>query len=160
MKSTASKITSRDAVPALMHRWHLKNERVVFTNGCFDILHLGHIDYLERAKMLGTKLIVGLNSDTSVRELKGEGRPIQDEQARARLLAALQFVDAVVIFGEETPRDLIVEVGPDVLVKGNDYQIEEIAGAKEVLAAGGEVKTVSLVDGYSTTNIVQQMKGS
>jgi rfaE bifunctional protein nucleotidyltransferase chain/domain len=143
----------------LRKQWKANGERVVFTNGCFDILHLGHVDYLEKSSEFGTKLIVAVNSDASVRTLeKGVERPVNSEYARARLIAALGFVSMVIIFGESTPLELIQSLSPDVLVKGDDYTIETIVGAKEVIAAGGEVKTIALVPDYSTTKIIQKLK--
>ena len=131
---------------------------MVFTNGCFDILHLGHIDYLEKARAIGDKLVVGLNSDDSVRRLKGESRPVNDITARSRMLAALDFVDAVVPFEEDTPLALISELLPDVLIKGDDYQIENIVGSDVVIQNGGSVETIALVKGYSTTSIINKLK--
>lgn len=143
----------------LRKQWKANGEKVVFTNGCFDILHLGHVDYLEKSSEFGTRLIVAINSDASVRTLeKGVERPVNSEYARARLIAALSFVSMVIIFGEPTPLELIQSLSPDVLVKGNDYTIETIVGAKEVMAAGGEVKTIALVPDYSTTKIIQKLK--
>jgi rfaE bifunctional protein nucleotidyltransferase chain/domain len=143
----------------LRKQWKANGEKVVFTNGCFDILHLGHIDYLEKSSEFGTQMIVAVNSDASVRTLeKGVERPINYEYARARLIAALEFVSMVIIFGESTPLELIQALNPDVLVKGDDYTIETIVGAKEVIAAGGEVKTIALVPDYSTTKIIQKLK--
>ena len=140
--------------------WKFNNQQVVFTNGCFDILHLGHVDYLEKAAALGKKLIVGVNSDASVKNLdKGAERPINDEYARMRILAALSFVDAVVLFSEPTPLELIKKLKPSILVKGNDYTIENIVGADVVLENGGEVKTIELVEGYSTTKIINKILG-
>ncbi len=139
--------------------WKKDGDRVVFTNGCFDILHLGHVDYLEKSSEFGTQMIVAVNSDASVRTLeKGVERPINSEYARARLIAALGFVSMVIIFGESTPLELIQALTPDVLVKGDDYTIETIVGAKEVTAAGGQVKTIALVPDYSTTKIIQKLK--
>ncbi|HEX2900664.1 MAG TPA: D-glycero-beta-D-manno-heptose 1-phosphate adenylyltransferase [Bacteroidia bacterium] len=139
--------------------WRLKNSKVVFTNGCFDILHLGHVDYLEKARALGDRLVLGLNSDASVqRQKKGPERPLQSEEARSRIMAALEFVDAVCIFDEDTPLDLILAIRPDILVKGDDYSIDTIVGATEVIGWGGEVKTIPLVQGHSTTRIVQKIK--
>lgn len=138
--------------------WKSAGEQVVFTNGCFDILHLGHVDYLEKARQAGTKMIVGLNSDASVRVLKGPERPVNNEYARARIIASLQFVDLVIVFHEETPLELINILLPDILVKGDDYSLETIVGAKEVMAAGGQVKTIPLVPSYSTTGIIQKLK--
>lgn len=144
---------------ALLQRkvWKDQHQKVVFTNGCFDILHLGHIDYLEKAKQLGDQMIVGLNTDQSVSKLKGPHRPINNEYARARLLAALEFVDLVVLFSEDTPLEIIKMLEPDVLIKGNDYSIDTIVGAKEVIANGGEVKTIDLVPDYSTTNTIAKI---
>jgi rfaE bifunctional protein nucleotidyltransferase chain/domain len=143
----------------LRKQWEANGETVVFTNGCFDILHLGHVDYLEKSSEFGTRLIVAVNSDASVRTLeKGVERPVNSEYARARLIAALGFVSMVIIFGESTPWELIQSLSPDVLVKGDDYTIETIVGAKEVIAAGGEVKTIALVPDYSTTKIIQKLK--
>ena len=143
----------------LRKQWKANGDKVVFTNGCFDILHLGHIDYLEKSREFGTQMIVAINSDASVRTLeKGVERPINSEYARARLIAALEFVSMVIIFGESTPLELIQALNPDVLVKGDDYTIETIVGAKEVIAAGGEVKTIALVPDYSTTKIIQKLK--
>jgi rfaE bifunctional protein nucleotidyltransferase chain/domain len=138
--------------------WKEENRQVVFTNGCFDILHLGHVDYLEKAHNTGEKMIVGVNADTSVRQLKGPTRPVNNEYARARILAALGFVDLVIIFDQETPVNLISELLPDILVKGDDYTIDTIVGAKEVIANGGKVITIPLVPSYSTTNIIQKLK--
>ena len=143
----------------LRKQWKANGDKVVFTNGCFDILHLGHIDYLEKSSEFGTQMIVAINSDASVRTLeKGVERPINSEYARARLIAALEFVSMVIIFGESTPLELIQALNPDVLLKGDDYTIETIVGAKEVIAAGGEVKTIALVPDYSTTKIIQKLK--
>jgi rfaE bifunctional protein nucleotidyltransferase chain/domain len=140
-------------------QWKANGDKVVFTNGCFDILHLGHVDYLEKSSEFGTQMIVAVNSDASVRTLeKGVERPVNAEYARARLIAALGFVTMVIIFGESTPLELIKELTPDVLVKGDDYTIETIVGANEVIAAGGEVKTIALVPDYSTTQIIQKLK--
>lgn len=155
--SSSDKICSLDQLVEMRSEWKNAGCKVVFTNGCFDILHLGHIDYLEKASEMGDKLIIGLNSDASVQGLKGRNRPINGEYARSRLLAALGFVDAVVIFGEDTPRKLIDRLIPDVLVKGGDYRIDEIVGADTVQANGGLVTTINLVSGYSTTKLIQQI---
>lgn len=138
--------------------WQKENKQVVFTNGCFDIVHLGHIDYLEKAAALGDILVVGLNTDASVSGLKGPSRPIIGESSRARLIAALGFVDAVVLFDEPTPLGLIRSLGPQVLVKGDDYQQSNIVGADDVIAKGGKVMTIPLVKGYSTSSIVEKIK--
>jgi rfaE bifunctional protein nucleotidyltransferase chain/domain len=153
---TKDKILTREQLPATLSEWRDAGRKVVFTNGCFDLLHLGHVDYLEQARQLGDALVVGLNTDASVSCLK-PGRPIQDETARARILASLAFVDAVVLFGEPTPLELITLVQPDVLVKGDDYAIESIVGHELVLARGGAVRTVPLVPGYSTSRIVARI---
>ena len=143
----------------LRKQWKANGDKVVFTNGCFDILHLGHVDYLEKSSEFGTQMIVAVNSDASVRTLeKGVERPVNAEYARARLIAALGFVSMVIIFGDSTPLELIQALQPDVLVKGDDYTIETIVGAKEVIAAGGSVKTIALVPDYSTTKIIQKLK--
>ena len=133
-------------------------EKLVFTNGCFDILHAGHVDYLQKACQLGDALLVGLNNDESVRKLKGDSRPIVDEKARAMVLAALEAVDAVVLFKEETPGRLIDQVQPDVLVKGGDYLAEEIVGYQTVIATGGTVKVLPFLEGHSTTSIIKKIK--
>ncbi|MFM1913138.1 MAG: D-glycero-beta-D-manno-heptose 1-phosphate adenylyltransferase [Bacteroidota bacterium] len=155
---TAKKILNLEQAINLRKQWYSENQTVVFTNGCFDILHLGHVDYLEKAKEKGDKLILGLNSDSSVRQLKGESRPINSEMARARILAALEFIDMVIIFSEETPLNLILNLKPNVLIKGGDYSIENIVGAKEVLANGGKVETIEFVPNYSTTTIINKIQ--
>jgi D-glycero-beta-D-manno-heptose 1-phosphate adenylyltransferase len=130
------------------------------SNGCFDIVHLGHIDYLEKARALGQRLVLGLNTDASVSCIKGPLRPVVNEYARARLMAALEFVDAVTLFGEPTPLELIEAIRPDVLVKGDDYTVATIVGADFVLARGGRVETVALVPGYSTSSLIERIKQS
>ncbi|MGC0774550.1 MAG: D-glycero-beta-D-manno-heptose 1-phosphate adenylyltransferase [Candidatus Acidiferrum sp.] len=132
--------------------------RIVFTNGCFDLLHPGHIGLLEQARALGDSLIVGLNSDASVRKLKGAGRPVLPERERAEILAALECVDAVLIFDEPTPREVIARLLPDVLVKGSDWPGDQIVGREEVEAAGGRVVSISVVPGYSTTEILRKIR--
>lgn len=134
------------------------DQRVVFTNGCFDLVHRGHVDYLSRARDLGDLLILGLNSDSSVRRLKGPARPIVDEKSRALLLAAFQFIDYVVLFEEDTPYELIKAAQPDILVKGGDYKPEDIVGYDIVKQRGGEVVTIDFVPGFSTTNIVEKLQ--
>ncbi|HEY2461493.1 MAG TPA: D-glycero-beta-D-manno-heptose 1-phosphate adenylyltransferase [Candidatus Acidoferrum sp.] len=133
--------------------------RIVFTNGCFDLLHPGHIDTLEKARALGDALIVGLNSDSGVRQLKGPDRPILPEQERAEILAALECVDAVIIFAEPTPREVIAQLLPDVLVKGGDWPGDKIVGREEVEQAGGRVVSVPVLPGYSTSNILEKIRG-
>ena len=132
--------------------------RVVFTNGCFDLLHPGHIDSLEKARALGDALIVGLNGDASVRQLKGVGRPVLPERERAEILASLECVDAVVIFDALTPREVIARLLPDVLVKGGDWASDQIVGREEVEAAGGRVVSIPVVAGYSTTEILRKIR--
>lgn len=141
-----------------LKEWKARKERIVFTNGCFDIIHHGHVDSLSKAAQMGTKLVVGLNSDPSVERLKGKGRPILSEISRATILAAFGFVDAVVIFPEETPAMLVAHIVPDVLVKGKQYAIHEIAGHDTVLENGGEVETLELIAGVSTSEIIQKIK--
>jgi rfaE bifunctional protein nucleotidyltransferase chain/domain len=137
--------------------WRFKGERIVFTNGCFDLLHRGHVEYLAQAAGLGSKLIVGLNTDASVRRLKGDSRPVNNEHDRALLLASLLFVDTVTFFNSDTPLDLIHFIQPDVLVKGGDYQPKDIAGYDIVKARGGEVVTIDFIDGYSTTSLLNRL---
>lgn len=153
-----NKITGMPQLINQIKVWKDEGNRVVFTNGVFDLLHLGHVTYLAKAADLGDKLIIGLNTDSSVKRIKGESRPINDQNNRAALLAALFFVDAVILFEEDTPRELITQLLPDILVKGADYTVDNIAGAKEVIANGGEVKTITLVDGYSSTAIINKIK--
>lgn len=155
-----AKIQSKDAIKYIGESARFFGKKVVFTNGVFDLMHLGHIDYLAKAKDCGNILIVGLNGDVSVKILnKGPLRPIQDQESRSMVLASLHFVDYVVIFEEETPYELIKVVQPDVLVKGADYKVEQIAGHDIVLARGGEVKLIELVQGYSTTSIEKKIRG-
>lgn len=139
-------------------KWRAKHQKVVFTNGCFDILHKGHIEYLAQAASLGDVFVIGLNSDTSVKRLKGENRPIIEEENRALMLAALQFVSKVVLFEEDTPLNLIEFIQPNVLIKGGDYTINQIIGADFVQSKGGEVLTIPFVSGYSTSNIIEKIK--
>ncbi len=138
--------------------WKFKDFSVVFTNGCFDILHLGHIDYLSKTADQGKILIVGLNSDLSVKKIKGERRPFNDEVSRAAVLSSLFFVDAVVLFDEDTPYNLIKAISPDVLVKGSDYKVEEIVGYNIVKSYGGKTVTINFLDGYSTSSLIEKMK--
>lgn len=153
-----SKLLSTPAAQALRRDWAKAGEQVVFTNGCFDILHYGHLHYLAQARDLGDRLVIGLNADASVSRLKGPNRPIQDINTRQMMLASLEFVDGVVLFEEDTPLNLIKSILPDVLVKGGDYTPDTIVGAKEVQAAGGEVKVLSFIPGYSTSSIEQKIK--
>ena len=161
MRSTQpipGKIFTIDALQHQLKRWRLHNKKVVFTNGVFDILHEGHIASLSEAASYGSVLIVGVNTDASVKRLKGESRPVNNENSRALLLASLVITDAVILFNEDTPLHLITTLLPDVLVKGGDYTLDQIVGAKEVMANGGEVKIVPLLDGFSTTAIIEKMK--
>lgn len=161
MKSAQSipeKIYTLPSLLAQIKRWRLHSKKIVFTNGVFDILHEGHIASLSTAASYGDILIVAVNSDASVKRLKGESRPVNAENSRALLLASLLITDAILIFEEDTPLELIKNILPDVLVKGGDYTIEQIAGANEVLANGGEVKIVPLLQGFSTTSIIEQVK--
>ena len=155
-----SRIVNYDTLLPALAGQRLKGKKIVFTNGCFDILHLGHVDYLSKAADCGDVLIVGVNSDASVRRLgKGASRPIQDEWSRCMLIAALHFVDYVVLFDEDTPYELISRIQPDVLVKGADYTVEQVAGHDVVMGYGGTVKLIELVKGYSTSSIEQKIKG-
>ncbi|MCR5256846.1 MAG: D-glycero-beta-D-manno-heptose 1-phosphate adenylyltransferase, partial [Desulfovibrio sp.] len=148
------KICSRERLASLVASWRRAGERIVFTNGCFDLLHIGHVHVITEAARQGDRLIVAVNSDSSVRRLKGPQRPVQREEARAAVVAALDGVDAVVIFGEDTPLALIEAVKPDVLVKGGDYTVDTVVGAPQVLARGGRVHLVPTLEGYSTTSII------
>jgi len=144
-------------LPALKRQiahWKLRGDKIVFTNGCFDVFHPGHLYILQEASHLGQRLIVGLNSDASVKRLKGDKRPVFNEWQRAELLCSLEMVDALILFGEDTPATLIELVLPDVLVKGGDYKVEDIAGADRVIARGGEVVIVPLLSGYSSSGLI------
>jgi len=157
---TSQKVVSRGAAARWVKRLQAQGQKVVFTNGCFDLLHLGHVRYLEEARSLGDALIVGVNTDASVQRLdKKPPRPINPEGDRAALVAALACVDRVVLFGEDTPLELITALQPDILVKGGDYRLEEIVGREVVLARGGEVKVIPLVPGYSTTALLARIRG-
>ncbi|MEG1762932.1 MAG: D-glycero-beta-D-manno-heptose 1-phosphate adenylyltransferase [Bacteroidales bacterium] len=153
-----SKIKSGLTLERQLAYWRFRNEKIVFTNGCFDLLHPGHIEYLAKASDLGDVLIIGLNTDASVKRLKGEGRPIQNQEARALVLAALGNVNGVVFFDEDTPLELIKQIQPDVLVKGGDYEVKDIVGYEEVKAKGGQVLTIPFVDGFSTSGILEKIK--
>lgn len=152
-----NKILTNEGLEQRIAQWKKQNLKIVFTNGCFDLLHLGHVDYLAKAKDLGDRLIIGVNTDASVRRLKGKFRPLQDENSRLHLLAALEVVDAVVLFDEDTPYELIKQVQPDVLVKGADYKPESIVGYDIVTSRGGKVETIEYLEGYSTTSIEQRI---
>ncbi len=140
-----------------MKRWRLKSKTIAFTNGVFDILHEGHLDILSKAASFADILVVGINSDASVKRLKGESRPINNQNSRALLLASLIMVDVVIIFEEDTPLELILQLGPDVLIKGGDYTLDTIVGAKETLAKNGKVEIIPIVEGFSTTGIIQKI---
>ena len=152
-----SKVQTWAEISKTVTQWKQENAKIVFTNGCFDILHYGHVHYLAAARKLGDKLVIGLNSAASVKRLKGKNRPINDEATRLHLLASLQCVDAVVVFEADTPLELIKHLCPDVLVKGGDWKIENIVGSKFVQAHGGTTQTLPFVTGYSTTNIEQKI---
>lgn len=152
-----SKIYLQTALVEKVKQWRSENRKIVFTNGCFDILHPGHIYSLSQAAKEGDCLIVGLNADLSVKKLKGKNRPINNEKSRAVVVSALGMVDAVCIFNEETPLELIKSILPDVLVKGGDYTTDQIAGAKEVIDAGGKIVLNQIIEGHSTSSIVSKM---
>jgi rfaE bifunctional protein nucleotidyltransferase chain/domain len=156
---TKDKIVSWEALGFLCAELHAQKARIVFTNGCFDILHAGHLQYLEQARALGDVLVVGLNSDASVSRLKGPERPIVSEQDRAYLLAGLQCVDYVTLFGQDTPYELIAAIQPDVLVKGGDWTPDAIVGADIVLVRGGEVLSLPFKEGLSTSELVRRIRG-
>lgn len=143
----------------LVNIWRMKGDRIVFTNGCFDILHRGHVDYLQEAAALGSRLVIGVNSDNSVRRQgKGADRPLNDQDSRAKVLTALRLVDAVIIFDQDTPIDLIKAINPDVLVKGGDWTEDRIVGSQHVRSYGGDVRSLKLVDGFSTTALVEKIR--
>jgi len=152
-----NKIFSLDSLKPLLNVWRFKGCKIVFTNGCFDLLHLGHIDYLAKAAAMGNVMILGVNTDSSVSRIKGPGRPVNNESTRLHVLASLFFVNAVVLFDDETPYELIRAVQPDVLVKGADWKKEEIAGYDIVMQKGGRVETIEYLEGYSTTALEQKI---
>jgi len=154
------KIKSKSTLSKILDGLRKKGKRIVFTNGCFDIIHLGHVEYLAKARALGDILVVGLNSDSSVKAIKGSGRPINRQAARARVLAAFYFVDFVTIFGEPTPEKLIRMLKPDILVKGGDWKAKRIAGSDFVKSLGGRVATIPFVKGYSTTALLKKAASS
>jgi len=153
-----SKIVDKQALLEARGKMKQAGKQLVFTNGCFDLIHAGHVRYLAQARALGDVLVVALNSDRSVRALKGEGRPILNEQERAEVIAALEAVDYVIVFDEETPRELIAALLPDVLVKGGDWPLDQIVGRDEVEAAGGKVLSLPYVEGSSTTELIERIK--
>lgn len=152
-----SKIVTLEAFQAELARIRLMEKKIVFTNGCFDIIHRGHVEYLAKASDLGDLLILGLNTDRSVKEIKGPSRPINNEFSRALVLASLKYVDYVILFDEDTPIKLINFIMPDVLVKGGDYKPESIVGYEQVMANGGQVISIPFVEGFSSTNIIKKM---
>ena len=154
---SASKIVSLPEAIEQIKKWHSTGQKIVFTNGCFDLVHLGHVDYLEKARNLGDFLVVGVNTDASVSCIKGPSRPVANELSRTRVLASMGFVDLVVLFGEPTPETLIEAIQPDILTKGDDYSVENIVGAKFVIDRGGEVVTLPLVKGHSTSQLVNRI---
>lgn len=157
LNNISNKLLSLEKLLIKLPAWKQEG-KVVFTNGCFDVLHIGHLDYLGKASEMGHKLIVGLNTDTSVKRLKGTSRPINNEHARAMMLANLAIVDAVVLFEEDTPHEIIQRIVPNVLVKGSDYRVEEIVGSDIVLRNGGSVTPIDLLKGYSTTSIIEKIQ--
>lgn len=155
-----TKLVLKEDAARTINGLRLKGKKIIFTNGCFDILHPGHVDYLTQARDLGGYMVVGLNTDNSVKKLnKAPNRPVNDEMARAKVLAALACIDAIILFDEETPYELIKLLQPDVIVKGNDYKPEEVVGHDIVKARGGEVITIPLLEGYSTTALIKKLVG-
>lgn len=160
MYSSSQKILTLPEMAMRVQSWRITDNRVAFTNGCFDLLHLGHVDYLEKVAAFADFLVVGVNTDASVSNLKGSSRPLTDEVSRTRVLASLEFVDGVVLFEEDTPLKLINTLKPDVLAKGADYELADIVGAKEVLSWGGQVERIEFVEGYSTSAIVAKIQNA
>lgn len=157
-KQISDKLVSREELVKLTNAWKAAGETIVFSNGCFDIIHPGHARYLAEAAALGHRLVLGVNTDESVRRLKGASRPIIPQQERCELLASFAFIDAVCLFDEDTPLELIESILPDILVKGKDYAIHQIVGAAEVLEHGGKVETIDLVEGFSTSTLIEKIK--
>ncbi len=160
LEKIQNKILNKDNLAEWVAECRAKGSKIVFSNGCFDILHRGHVEYLAKAADFGDEMLIGLNTDASVKKLKGPSRPINDEYARAIVLAGLEFVSAVVLFDEDTPYNLIKAVQPDVLVKGSDYKPEDIVGYDIVTAKGGRVETIDFVDGYSTTRTIEKSRNA
>jgi len=160
LKKLKNKIFSEKRLVKQVDIWKKSDKKIVFTNGCFDIIHRGHVEVLAQTADLGDKLIIGLNSDISIQKLKGKNRPIINENSRAILLAALDFVDAIILFSEETPLNLITNLNPDILAKGGDYKISTIVGHKIVQENGGEVILVPFMEGFSSTNIINKIRNS
>ncbi len=157
LETIVQKIVTREQAQRIVNEWKAQGEEIVFTNGCFDIIHKGHICYLAQARDLGTKLVLGLNTDASIKRLKGESRPIKEQESRTLTVASFAFIDLVVLFDEDTPLELISQLVPNVLVKGSDYKVEDIVGADVVLQHGGAVKTIDFVQGFSTTNYAKKI---
>jgi len=155
-----TKILGSKKLSGILNRLRSKGIKVVFTNGCFDILHVGHINYLSKARHTGGVLVVGLNSDPSVKKIKGKGRPINNERDRAKVLSALSCVDYICVFEEPTPLRLIKELKPDILVKGGDWKMEDIVGADYVKSRGGKVKNIPFIKGYSTTSLIKRIENA
>ncbi len=151
------KITTPQKLKPVLEKLQSEGKKIVFTNGCFDIIHRGHVEYLAKAASLGDFMVVGLNSDTSVKKLKGENRPVQDEFSRSIILAAMEFIDAVILFEEDTPYNLIKNTEPDILAKGADYKAENIVGYDIVKARGGEILSIELTEGFSTSSIIKKI---
>lgn len=160
LNQTLAKIFDKFSLLDKLSIWRKEEKKIVFTNGCFDILHRGHVDYLAKAADLGDVLIIGINTDDSVSKLKGTHRPIQDQQSRLQIIASLGFVDGVILFAEPTPLELISLVQPDVLVKGSDYKVENIVGYDLVMSKGGKIQTIDFLDGFSTSGIEKKIKNS
>ena len=158
LKKINNKIFDLQLLMKKIEKWRSENKKIVFTNGCFDLIHLGHIEILARSSDFGDKLIIGVNSDLSIKKLKGENRPIIEESSRIRQLSALEFVDAVVLFDEETPIKLIETIKPDVITKGGDYTAKNVVGNEVVSQKSGEVVIIPLTQGYSTTSILNKIK--
>ena len=152
-----SKIVTKETLKNLLNIWKFKDNKIVFTNGCFDLIHRGHIEYLAKAANLGDILIIGVNTDKSTKKLKGNKRPLQDEYSRALILSSLHFVNNVILFDDDTPYELIKFIQPDILVKGSNYKAEEIVGSDIVKAKGGEIITIDFIEGFSTTNIIKDI---
>ena len=157
-KLISDKVMSREQLIQRVNTWRNERQTIVFSNGCFDIIHPGHAQYLAAAAALGSRLVIGVNTDDSVNRLKGSTRPVISENGRCLLLASFQFVDAVCLFDEDTPMELIKSIIPDVLVKGKDYTVEQIVGADVVMQHGGKVETIELVEGFSTSSLIEKIK--
>lgn len=157
-QKAGEKIIPRESLLLQMNRWKFLQKKIVFTNGCFDILHAGHLDLLTKAAAMGDVLLVGINSDDSVRRLKGPERPVNDEAFRASMLASMSMVDGVTVFDEDTPGELIASILPDILVKGGDYKPEDVVGGETVTGHGGRVEIIPLLEGYSTTDLIRRIR--